>query len=31
MDAAMLCLDILRRMNPPRIPRAIADHNTSKR
>lgn len=26
VDAAMLCLDILRRMDPPRIPRAIADH-----
>jgi 1-acyl-sn-glycerol-3-phosphate acyltransferase len=26
MDAAMMCLDILRRMDPPRIPRAIADH-----
>lgn len=26
MDAAMMCLDVLRRMNPPRIPRAIADH-----
>lgn len=26
MDAAMMCLDVLRRMDPPRIPRAIADH-----
>jgi 1-acyl-sn-glycerol-3-phosphate acyltransferase len=26
MDAAMLCLDVLRRTEPPRIPRAIADH-----
>ncbi|MBX3160943.1 MAG: acyltransferase family protein [Deltaproteobacteria bacterium] len=26
VDAAMLCVDILRRSDPPRIPRAIADH-----
>jgi 1-acyl-sn-glycerol-3-phosphate acyltransferase len=26
VDGAMLCLDVLRRMSPPRIPRAIADH-----
>ena len=26
MDAAMLCLDVLRRTEPPRIPRAVADH-----
>ena len=26
VDAAMMCLDVLRRMDPPRIPRAIADH-----
>ncbi|MBV8762908.1 MAG: acyltransferase family protein [Deltaproteobacteria bacterium] len=26
VDAAMLCLDILRRTQPPRIPRPIADH-----
>lgn len=26
VDAAMLCLDVLRRTDPPRIPRAIADH-----
>jgi 1-acyl-sn-glycerol-3-phosphate acyltransferase len=26
MDAAVMCLDVLRRMDPPRIPRAIADH-----
>ena len=26
IDAAMLCLDVLRRTDPPRIPRPIADH-----
>lgn len=26
VDAAMLCLDVARRTDPPRIPRAIADH-----
>jgi 1-acyl-sn-glycerol-3-phosphate acyltransferase len=26
VDAAMMCLDVLRRMDPPRIPRAVADH-----
>jgi len=26
VDGAMLCLDVLRRTEPPRIPRAIADH-----
>lgn len=26
VDAAMLCLDILRRTEPPRIPRPVADH-----
>ena len=26
VDSAMLCLDILMRMDPPRIPRAVADH-----
>lgn len=26
VDAALLCLDVLRRTDPPRIPRAIADH-----
>ena len=26
VDAAMLCLDVLRRTQPPRIPRPIADH-----
>jgi 1-acyl-sn-glycerol-3-phosphate acyltransferase len=26
VDAAMMCLDILRRTDPPRIPRAVADH-----
>lgn len=26
VDAAMLCLDVLRRTDPPRIPRAITDH-----
>lgn len=26
VDAAMLCFDVLRRTEPPRIPRAIADH-----
>lgn len=26
VDAAMMCLDVLRRTDPPRIPRAIADH-----
>jgi 1-acyl-sn-glycerol-3-phosphate acyltransferase len=26
VDAAMLCLDVLRRTDPPRIPRAISDH-----
>jgi len=26
VDAAMLCLDVLRRTEPPRIPRAIADY-----
>jgi len=26
VDGAMLCVDVLRRTNPPRIPRAIADH-----
>jgi 1-acyl-sn-glycerol-3-phosphate acyltransferase len=26
VDAAMLCLDVLRNTSPPRIPRAIADH-----
>lgn len=26
VDAAMMCLDVLRRMDPPRIPRAITDH-----
>ena len=26
VDAAMLCFDVLRRLRPPRIPRAIADH-----
>lgn len=26
VDAAMLCMDILMQMNPPRIPRAVADH-----
>jgi 1-acyl-sn-glycerol-3-phosphate acyltransferase len=26
VDAAMLCLDVLRRTDPPRIPRAVADH-----
>lgn len=26
VDAAMLCLDVLRRSEPPRIPRAVADH-----
>jgi 1-acyl-sn-glycerol-3-phosphate acyltransferase len=26
VDAAMLCLDVLRRSEPPRIPRAVSDH-----
>ncbi len=26
VDAAILCLDVLRRVDPPRIPRAVADH-----
>jgi 1-acyl-sn-glycerol-3-phosphate acyltransferase len=26
VDAALLCLDVLRRTEPPRIPRAVADH-----
>jgi 1-acyl-sn-glycerol-3-phosphate acyltransferase len=26
VDAAILCLDVLRRTEPPRIPRAVADH-----
>jgi len=26
VDAAMLCFDVLRRLDPPRIPRAVADH-----
>ncbi len=26
VDAAILCLDVLRRTGPPRIPRAVADH-----
>jgi 1-acyl-sn-glycerol-3-phosphate acyltransferase len=26
VDAAMLCLDVLMQTNPPRIPRAVADH-----
>jgi 1-acyl-sn-glycerol-3-phosphate acyltransferase len=26
VDAAMLCLDVVRRTDPPRIPRAITDH-----
>ncbi|HTR50402.1 MAG TPA: lysophospholipid acyltransferase family protein [Kofleriaceae bacterium] len=26
VDAAVLCLDVLRRTEPPRVPRAIADH-----
>jgi 1-acyl-sn-glycerol-3-phosphate acyltransferase len=26
IDAALLCLDVLRRAEPPRIPRAVADH-----
>lgn len=26
VDSAMLCLDVLRRSEPPRIPRAVADH-----
>ena len=26
VDAAMLCLDVLHRTDPPRIPRAVADH-----
>src|SRR5512143_941342 len=26
VDSAMLCLDVLRRTEPTRIPRAIADH-----
>jgi len=26
VDAAMLCLDLLQRTEPPRIPRAVADH-----
>lgn len=26
VDGAMLCLDVLRRTDPPRIPRAVADH-----
>ena len=26
VDAAMLCFDVLRQLDPPRIPRAIADH-----
>jgi 1-acyl-sn-glycerol-3-phosphate acyltransferase len=26
VDAAMLCMDVLRRTDPPRIPRAVADH-----
>jgi 1-acyl-sn-glycerol-3-phosphate acyltransferase len=26
IDAAMMCLDVLRRTEPPRIPRAVADH-----
>jgi 1-acyl-sn-glycerol-3-phosphate acyltransferase len=26
VDAAMLCLDVLRRTEPPRIPRAVSDH-----
>jgi 1-acyl-sn-glycerol-3-phosphate acyltransferase len=26
VDAAMLCLDVLRRTDPPRIPRAVSDH-----
>jgi 1-acyl-sn-glycerol-3-phosphate acyltransferase len=26
VDAAMLCLDVLRRTEPPRIPRAVGDH-----
>lgn len=26
VDAAMLCLDVLRRTTPPRIPRPVADH-----
>jgi 1-acyl-sn-glycerol-3-phosphate acyltransferase len=26
VDAALLCLDVLRQSDPPRIPRAVADH-----
>jgi 1-acyl-sn-glycerol-3-phosphate acyltransferase len=26
IDAAMMCLDVLRRTDPPRIPRPVADH-----
>ena len=26
VDAAMLCMDILMKMDPPRIPRAVSDH-----
>ena len=26
VDAAVLCLDVLRKSDPPRIPRAVADH-----
>jgi len=26
VDAAMLCFDVLRKLEPPRIPRAVADH-----
>lgn len=26
VDAAMLCFDVLRKLDPPRIPRAVADH-----
>ncbi len=30
VDAAMLCFDVLRRLEPPRIPRALADHFVPK-
>jgi 1-acyl-sn-glycerol-3-phosphate acyltransferase len=30
VDAAMLCFDVLRRLDPPRIPRALTDHFVPK-
>jgi len=30
VDAAMLCFDVLRKLAPPRIPRAVSDHFVSR-